>query len=123
MIKIPKDLKAGFAEACRAAGVTQEQGVEAALRAWVSELAGPTVTKRDIAKEAGVSEMAVYYSLALDSGQVSEATRKKVRAIARRMNYSHPIASARAMRRRLTEKLGQIEGNSARPRNRKKSPA
>jgi len=64
------------------------------------------VTAKDIAKKAGVTQPAV--SMALNgSRRISEKTRKKILAIAKKLDY-HPNASASRLRRQKTMVVGML---------------
>ena len=70
-------------------------------------------TRKEIAKIAGVSERTVYRALN-HMPEVSEATRQKVLAIAKRLGYQ-PNAIAQALVRRETKTLGIIVGDCSHP--------
>ncbi|MBK9121608.1 MAG: LacI family DNA-binding transcriptional regulator [Chloroflexi bacterium] len=61
-------------------------------------------TIRDVAKRAEVSVTTASYALN-DTGNISEATRKRVLAVAEELNY-HPNAFARHLKRRKTNTIG-----------------
>lgn len=61
-------------------------------------------TLRDVAKHAGVSVTTASYVLN-NTGNISEATRRRVRQAAEELNY-HPNAHARHLKKRKTRTLG-----------------
>lgn len=64
------------------------------------------VTIQDIAQQLGIAASTVSKALN-DYSDVSEATRKRVQAAARELDY-HPSAAAQSLRRRKTRKIGLV---------------
>jgi LacI family transcriptional regulator len=62
------------------------------------------LTIRDIAREAGVSMTTVSYALN-STGSISDATRKRVREVAKRLGY-RPPAAARSLKSKRTSNIG-----------------
>ena len=70
------------------------------------------VTLQQIAERVGVSKQAVSYALNGKPGQVSPATRQRVRATARAMGYQ-PNWRARSFARRRSQVIGLVYGRPA----------
>ncbi len=72
---------------------------------------GKRVTIKDIAREAGVSAMAVSRALS-NKGGISQETSERIRAIAKKMNY-RPNTIARSLRKQSTKTIGVIASDSS----------
>ncbi|HBR02987.1 MAG TPA: hypothetical protein DD738_10280 [Ruminiclostridium sp.] len=69
------------------------------------------VTIKDIAKEAGVSAMAVSRVLS-NKGGISQETSERILAIAKKLNY-RPNSIARSLRKQRTKTIGVIASDSS----------
>ena len=66
------------------------------------------VTIKDIAKEAGVSAMAVSRVLS-NKGGISQETSERILAIAKKLNY-RPNSIARSLRKQRTKTIARCTG-------------
>jgi len=96
-----KALHSQLKKKARELGISEDAAIEQAVTAWLSTFQRPpNVTLADVAKAAGVSNIAVSYAMR-DAGRLSEKNRKKIRRVAEKLGYvpnafGQKLASAEA---------------------------